>query len=201
MRVRLSDLKSLIVEASSSELMDGGFVHLSQTDLGPTFTFTPRRPTEPFRDINQDFIEDPITKRTSWALSIRGALDALTGMYAFHQPLYVYWTDVLPGEVDLEDEFDEYPSSPKNKYGVGFELDKWEDYVHDMTGTEPTEDDVNAELNNCVPDSKDTHERWALDPVEAHRVGYYMSGEFHRSDEVPVSKIKRRDRYLLTRPW
>lgn len=149
--------------------------HVSSKDLGDEFTFTPRIPRNPYQDINQDTIEDTRTPRTSWAPSIRKALDALGTVYV--RNAYIYAVHDLPGEVNIQDEFEECPGNAGNEYGPDFIWKRYEDYVEKLTKKDLGPADKADELEKCVPDVRDTEEQWATASVKGRKVGVISNGK------------------------
>lgn len=176
MRISIGQLKTLIREGAEND----GWYHLSINDLGPTFRFTPRRPRSPYVDRDDMVIEDQHTERTSWAPSIAMALQAIEAERSRIKKYYVYFTPSLPGEIDLQDTFDDCPSNPGNEYGPEFMLKPWKRWVKSTTGRDLTFDDAEDDLATCVPDAPQTGEHWATGPVTATRLGYLSSGKLVR---------------------
>lgn len=175
MRISIGDLRILIKEELN--VTSGGWYHLSFKDLGDEFVFTPRIPLTPYQDIDQDVIEDDHTKRTSWAPSIHDAVKALEYVSG-RTSVYVYYTDDLPGEVDLQQTFDDCPASPDNDYGEKFNKKNWLSYTEKHAGRKLTADEIDDEFTACVPDALATKEHWATEPVTAKKIGTYRSGKF-----------------------
>jgi len=149
--------------------------HLSQNDLGASFTFIPRIPKHPM-NANGGMIEDDFSVRTSWAPDIKSALDALYGAIGEDKVLYVYATNKLPGEVDVEKNFDDAPSSPGNEYGEDFDVNKFvrwgkEEGLSQELLEPPEGAEAIRALKGQVPDSPKTHEHWATEPVKAIKIG------------------------------
>lgn len=149
------------------------FFHISKKDLGKEFTFTPRLPSTPAKN-GSEIIEDTITLRTSWATTIVDALEALN--FDFGDGV-IYGVKNLPGDVDLENEFEKRApkvSKPEgNWYDIGWDRKKY----RKETGKD--QDEVDQDLKKLVPDAPETHEHWATKTVTAHRVGRieYQKGE------------------------
>ena len=157
--------------------------HLSAKDLGEEFTFTPRIPYSPF-EAHGGVIEDDITERTSWAPSIEAALGAIGPQSHINKEWFIYAVPNLPGEVDLQDEFqscDDRVGSPGNEYGIDWSYDKYEDQIWDDIAASPdrrTPEEANAmkskikqDLKKCVPDAPQTGEHWATEPAVAKKIG------------------------------
>jgi len=181
MRLRLSELRTIIRKALHEAINPhfGGFnwYHVSATDLGKEFTFTPRTPRFPMSGPHGFTIEDDFTPRVSWAPSIDYALDALGGSINKSDTLYVYATNKLPGEVDVEENFLDAPSSPDNEYGSTFDVGKFMDYAEEEGWPKdllraPPESKHSAirALKGQVPDAPETHEHWATKPITAKKI-------------------------------
>jgi len=166
-------LRSIISEATKRYK----WYHVSQTDLGDEFTFTPRQPRFPMRGMGGSVIEDDFTPRVSWAPCISDAINALGGSIKKSSIFYVYATNRLPGEVDVEENFLDAPSSPDNEYGPAFSVGEFIDYAEDEGWSEamlrsPPESkhSVIRALKGQVPDAPETHEYWATKPVTAKKI-------------------------------
>ena len=149
--------------------------HLSRIFLGePTFTFTPRVPSEPFMDQDGNIIEDNFTKRVSLASDIEDARDAIKDYGGTYY--YIYATQKTKGIDSVEDNLPDCPKDPPEEYGSEFNMKKW------LRKNEPQElstlkakrgHDINIspailspnikqQFIGCVPDSNETHEEWSL---------------------------------------
>lgn len=170
-----------------------GWFHISTSDLGPTFKFTPRLPKGTMPDENGQDIEDTTTLRSSWAPSIAKAVKALEGFYDHRQaPGYVYHVESLPGDVDLPEEFNDCPSCPGNEYGMDFVQKKWKDFVEKTQGHRPSPKEFNKELEDCVPDAPQTGEHWATKPVTATRIGVLRNGFLQKESlRISVGELRR----------
>lgn len=188
MKIALSELKKFIREAleeksvttKSSKISERdnkwNFFHVSTKDLGDKFTFTPRIPKSPYEDMHGVPIEDTITKRTSWAPSIKKALEALPSEFYYREKLYVYAVENFSRA--LVPDFEDCPSGPEgNEYGPGF---IWKKYAEEYLSDEEQEDAEirKTSLRHCVPDSLDTQEMWSLGPVTGTKIGEIVDGKF-----------------------
>ena len=182
-RIPIVEKEHPVITDADDPPVKGGWYHLSINYLGEKFTFSPRLPNSPYVGEGGHVIEDDFTKRTSWASSIKDALNALgAGPSDMYRELhFVYHTSTLPGDVDLEDEFEHAPESPGNKYGTDFNLEKWVDWATKHTPDKkelqkkiaPPNPSVKAPaaLKKLVPDAPETHEHWATKPVTATLIG------------------------------
>jgi len=149
--------------------------HLSRIFLGePTFTFTPRVPSEPYIDQEGNVIEDNFTKRVSLAADIEDARDAIKDYGGTYY--YIYATQKTKGIDSIEDNLPDCPKNPPEEYGSEFNMKKW------LRKNEPQEirmlkakrghdinlspavlsPNVKQQFAGCVPDSNETHEEWSL---------------------------------------
>lgn len=175
MQISIRELRALIREAKQ----EYNWYHLSQNDLGDEFTFTPRKPKFPWKGKRGITIEDDFTPRTSWANSVQDAYVAIKDSITdFNKPLYVYATNKLPGEIDVEENFLDAPSSPGNDYGESFDVLNFIDYAEEegwpkeLLRTNPNGTAITA-LKGQVPDAPTTGEHWATKPVKAKKIGIY----------------------------
>ena len=178
MRVTLRELRHIIREELNKNYGNYRWYHLSQKDLGPSFTFTPRQPRFPQSGPHGMTIEDDFTERTSWAPNIERAIEALGASIDRTGTLYIYATNKLSGEVDVEENFLDAPASPDNEYGEQFDVMKFMDwaeeegYPKDMLRAPPeSKHSAIRALKGQVPDSPETHEHWATKPVKAKMIG------------------------------
>jgi hypothetical protein len=169
-------IKEVLLEAPQiNELNNWNYFHISLKDLGNNFLFTPRIPKNPYKDINDDIIEDITTKRTSWSTSINRAIYAISGDSGLIGTAYVYATNDIGNFIDPSETFYDCPSGPDgNEYGYGFIWKKYEDELKNI-GQKINKND---KLKHCVPDVVDTLEVWALQPVKGKKIGTIENGKF-----------------------
>ena len=134
------------------------FYHLSSRDLGAKFKFEPRIPAGYRNEL--ETIEDQVTPRVCFSLSIKHALKAIApNNYGI---LYVYFARKLPGHIDVAKNLISAPNSPGNKYGPDFSLKKYNEWaVNFGSGIK----DKFELFRGLVPDVKITKEQWATKPV------------------------------------
>lgn len=110
------------------------YFHISRSKLldgdGESFTFTTKKPDEPFRDDDFKVIEDDFTKRISLGDTINGCLDSIhNGDY--EEELYLYGIDLKSKSdddidvVDLHSMMKKCPITKGKKYGADFNLKDW----------------------------------------------------------------------------
>ena len=169
------------------------YYHLSSKDLGETFTFTPRIPNDPYMDDDENPIEDIVTKRTSWARSLRKCWQALGNEEGV--AYYVYATDNLgSGHVDVCAEFGKCRDG-LGQYGQRYDI-RWnmQDYIDSIRknhGETLTKKQVMyGDLFRCVPDADETGEQWATTPVTAKRIGTFKNGRFY--ENLPEAIVLRK---------
>jgi hypothetical protein len=93
--------------------------------------------------------------------------------------IHVYACNNLPGEIDVELTSGNFPTSNDNKYGMNFDLPKWEKWAtnNDEVPEQFVEPDSNSQygvpkaLEDSVPDADETHEVWSTKPTNADRIG------------------------------
>ena len=162
------------------------FFHLSYA--GNIKTLQPRNPgaesVYPDMGRSGDPIEDYTTKRVSFAPNIARAQEAL----GYRAP-YLYVADAKqdPSDdietVDLVANLPSCPSSSANRYGPGFEWDKYWD-KHGNPPRREREQKQKKMLRGCVPDAKKTKEIWSTRRVKALRLGEVDGNDIYLSKEA-----------------
>lgn len=179
-------LRKFISEALKNEVqtqLPNGivFIHISHTDQGEKFRFTPQVPDSPSWGRDQKPNEDPTTPRISWAKTIKQALNALSDAGS---PKYwtrnrtIYGVESLPGFVDCKHEF--LTRGPQLSYVLKAEIGTLENTIEygekywafseyaKFANLNPKD---YSPLIKLVPDALKSEECWSTQPVLAKRIG------------------------------
>ncbi len=178
--------------------------HVSEKLLNNTkFTFTPRLPRAPYVDQTSNVIEDDFTPRVSIGPTVQKCLEALdTGEG------YIYAADfklIHEDDVELHNLGQKFfpkcvkdLSTPDNKYGKGFYLSSFlnkltpKRSILDPDPEWPDEETKQKYMKGCVPDAKDTKERWSTEPITMYFIGRIVTEFDDHNGEVLLSPSAHR---------
>ena len=146
------------------------FFHISSNMLGDYFTFTPRIPNMPFRDENNNIIEDNFTKRISLSKTIKNCLDAITDEEV--DGYYIYGIKKL--EMNLKYLLDLSSIKFPDGYDVDFNLNDWlsnNGIANKYNSPAQLPENIRILFYGCVPDCNITSEYWYLDKLKMEYIG------------------------------
>lgn len=167
------------VEVKESFASSWLVVHLTSKFLGEDAKFRARPPRHPYEDQYGYVIEDTETNRISVAPSIK---DAVTGLGARSADGYhVYAAGPNGRGIQVKDPVRWWrtcPSTEWNPWGPSFD---WTEYAFAM-GLELDDDQAREDaVNLCVPDAKETNEKWLMRDTRMVWVGLYQNGKLRLS--------------------
>lgn len=167
MKIRLGDLRSLIVEALANPPGDWSYFHITHDDRGPTFTFTPRTPTWNAYTAAEDFTTPRVSLATSVEKAVHGKFGALEPS-AFGQPeMFVYACRSVPRLVVPK--MGDHLGSSSNPWGPDWSYKRYA-IEH---GLDPNDKEEHGRLVTGLisDDPRVTQEVWSLSPLKMTLVG------------------------------